>query len=138
MTFQDPSLIDDCSFHPCVRYNRYERDRVLSFVPPDGNFELCRYRASGSAKRKVELPLYCKPQIAYNASGGSVQIMVGTRPRHNLFASKSAEASGAAVEGVMVIIPFSKLVKSADLKARCGREERERSVRGARARGGIA
>jgi len=44
MTFVDPSLIDDCSFHPCVRYNRYERDRVVSFVPPDGNFELMRYR----------------------------------------------------------------------------------------------
>ena len=33
------------SFHPCVRYSRYERESVVSFVPPDGNFELVRARA---------------------------------------------------------------------------------------------
>ena len=42
--FSDPSVIDDCSFHPCVRYNRFERDNVVSFVPPDGEFELMKYR----------------------------------------------------------------------------------------------
>ena len=42
--FRDPTLIDDCSFHPCVRYNKFERERVVSFVPPDGPFELMRYR----------------------------------------------------------------------------------------------
>ncbi|RHZ09032.1 hypothetical protein DYB37_013340 [Aphanomyces astaci] len=40
MVFRDPSVIDDCSFHPCVRYARYEHDRVISFVPPDGVFEV--------------------------------------------------------------------------------------------------
>jgi AP-3 complex subunit mu len=44
LQFVDPSVIDDCSFHPCVRYNRYERDHAVSFVPPDGQFELMRYR----------------------------------------------------------------------------------------------
>ena len=32
MTFIDPDVIDDCSFHPCVRYNRFERDRVVRRV----------------------------------------------------------------------------------------------------------
>ena len=36
----------NCSFHPCVRYNRFERDRVISFVPPDGPFELMRYKVN--------------------------------------------------------------------------------------------
>jgi AP-3 complex subunit mu len=36
LTFSNPDLIDDCSFHPCVRYNRFDRDKVVSFVPPDG------------------------------------------------------------------------------------------------------
>jgi AP-3 complex subunit mu len=44
LTFNDPHLIDDCSFHPCVRYARFENEGVVSFVPPDGNFELMRYR----------------------------------------------------------------------------------------------
>lgn len=38
--------IADCSFHPCVRYTRFERDYTLSFVPPDGVFELMRYRVN--------------------------------------------------------------------------------------------
>ena len=42
LTFVDPAVIDDCSFHPCVRYNRFEQDSVVSFVPPDGAFELMR------------------------------------------------------------------------------------------------
>jgi AP-3 complex subunit mu len=28
LTFKDPSLIDDCSFHPCFRYARFEKDSV--------------------------------------------------------------------------------------------------------------
>ena len=40
----NPSLIDDVNFHPCVRYNRYEMDRMISFVPPDGEFTLMTYR----------------------------------------------------------------------------------------------
>lgn len=44
LAFANPELIDDCSFHPCVRYTRFDRDRLVSFVPPDGQFELMRYR----------------------------------------------------------------------------------------------
>ena len=44
LSFANPGLIDDCSFHPCVRYTRFERDKIVSFVPPDGPFELMRYR----------------------------------------------------------------------------------------------
>ena len=76
LSFADPRLIgDDCSFHPCVRYLVFERDRVLSFVPPDGAFELMRYRV-----RELELPgrtpplfsppLTVAPQISYTESGG--------------------------------------------------------------------
>lgn len=63
MTLVNPRLLDDVSFHPCVRFKRWEVDikfslslvkfalilllfqneRVLSFVPPDGNFRLLSY-----------------------------------------------------------------------------------------------
>ena len=42
--FKDPSLVSDSSFHPCVRYAKFEQDKIISFVPPDGNFELMKYR----------------------------------------------------------------------------------------------
>ena len=49
MSFVNPRLFDDVSFHPCVRYKKWESDRILSFVPPDGNFRLVSYHiGSGS------------------------------------------------------------------------------------------
>lgn len=32
--------IDDCTFHRCVRLGRFDTDRTISFVPPDGDFQL--------------------------------------------------------------------------------------------------
>lgn len=60
LKFQDPSVLQDVSFHPCVRIGRYERDRVMSFVPPDGNFQLMTYKVKA---RQPTAPLYCKPSV---------------------------------------------------------------------------
>lgn len=38
--------LEDVTFHPCVNLGRYAAERVVSFVPPDGEFELMRYRAT--------------------------------------------------------------------------------------------
>lgn len=45
-----------------VRYNRYERDRTISFVPPDGQFELMRYRVTPKAAQIIP-PIYCSMQV---------------------------------------------------------------------------
>lgn len=45
-SWQNPRLLDDVSFHPCIRFKRWESERVLSFIPPDGNFRLISYRVS--------------------------------------------------------------------------------------------
>lgn len=36
--------IDDVTFHQCVKLGKFDSDRTISFVPPDGEFELMRYR----------------------------------------------------------------------------------------------
>ena len=36
--------MEDVSFHQCVRLSRFENDRTISFIPPDGEFELMTYR----------------------------------------------------------------------------------------------
>jgi len=42
-----PSIaIDDCTFHQCVRLSKFESDRAISFIPPDGEYELMRYRTT--------------------------------------------------------------------------------------------
>lgn len=37
--------LEDCQFHQCVKLGQFDADRIISFVPPDGEFELMRYRA---------------------------------------------------------------------------------------------
>jgi hypothetical protein len=33
-------------FHQCVRLARFDNDRTISFIPPDGAFDLMNYRLS--------------------------------------------------------------------------------------------
>lgn len=85
LQFTDPTVIDDCSFHQCVRYNRYDRDKVVSFVPPDGQFELMRYRVNSNTP--VIPPCYCTPQYTFDKgpnSKGHISVMVGQRPSNSL------------------------------------------------------
>ena len=36
--------LEDIKFHQCVRLARFENDRTISFIPPDGQFDLMNYR----------------------------------------------------------------------------------------------
>ncbi|KAI9829642.1 MAG: hypothetical protein M1826_005532 [Phylliscum demangeonii] len=44
--------LEDCQFHQCVKLGQFDAERTISFVPPDGEFELMRYRAT----ENVHLP----------------------------------------------------------------------------------
>lgn len=51
--------LDDCQFHQCVKLNKYDSDRSISFTPPDGEFELMRYRSTSN----VNLPFKVHPIV---------------------------------------------------------------------------
>ncbi|GBC13539.2 exocyst complex subunit Sec15-like protein [Rhizophagus irregularis DAOM 181602=DAOM 197198] len=51
--------IDDCQFHQCVKLGKFDSDRTISFVPPDGEFELMRYRTT----ENVNLPFRVHPVV---------------------------------------------------------------------------
>jgi len=42
--------LDDIKFHQCVRLTRFENERTISFIPPDGDFELMSYRLDMNVK----------------------------------------------------------------------------------------
>jgi len=42
--------MEDIKFHQCVRLARFENDRTISFIPPDGAFELMTYRLATVVK----------------------------------------------------------------------------------------
>jgi len=96
LQFKDASIIEDASFHPCVRYARYDQDRSISFVPPDGEFDLMQYRITSVPMS----PIYCRPQLSFSDDGtrGNVNIMLGLR--HTM---------GKALEEVRVEIPLPAL-----------------------------
>ena len=35
--------IDDCQFHQCVKLSKFETEHSISFIPPDGEYELMRF-----------------------------------------------------------------------------------------------
>lgn len=35
-------VIDDCQFHQCVKLSKFETEHSISFIPPDGEFELMK------------------------------------------------------------------------------------------------
>ncbi|KAF8205509.1 Mu homology domain-containing protein [Mycena galopus ATCC 62051] len=55
----DAVELDDCRFHQCVRLNDFDATRTISFIPPDGEFELMRYRSTSN----VKLPLRVIPTV---------------------------------------------------------------------------
>jgi len=120
LSFLDPEVINDCSFHPCVRYNRFERDRVVSFVPPDGTFELMRYRVN--TKTNVSAPICITPSVTmsdqHNAGHGRIQIQIVQKQSSSLIIPNRQAA--LLIEDVVLSIPFPKCVKTATLSATVG------------------
>ncbi|CAM0135093.1 unnamed protein product [Umbelopsis sp. WA50703] len=63
--------MEDVKFHQCVRLSRFENDRTISFIPPDGDFELMSYRLQTSVK-----PLIWVEAVVENYAGSRVEYMV--------------------------------------------------------------
>ncbi|ORY35500.1 Mu homology domain-containing protein [Naematelia encephala] len=66
--------MEDVKFHQCVRLSRFENDRTISFIPPDGEFELMSYRLSTPVK-----PLVWVEASVESHRGSRVEYMVKIR-----------------------------------------------------------
>jgi hypothetical protein len=49
------------------RYSKWEKDGVLSFIPPDGKFRLLEYQVAGSS----QVPISLRPQVKVEEHGGA-------------------------------------------------------------------
>ena len=63
--------VDDLKFHQCVNKKKYENERIIEFIPPDGEFELMSYRLDMSIKPliscKIEIKNHSETRIEYIA-----------------------------------------------------------------------
>lgn len=60
ITLQDPEILANASFHPCVRLGKFDRDKTLNFVPPDGAFTLAEYWLQSA---DVKLPFHFRGTV---------------------------------------------------------------------------
>lgn len=78
MSLSSPDLLQDTCFHPCVRLARWNSNKSLSFVPPDGKFTLMQYRLA-TPTSPAFLPLQLRPIITLGSSGGGFQLTMSSR-----------------------------------------------------------
>jgi len=71
LTLRNPGLLQNPCFHPCVRHHRFQRDKALSFVPPDGEFSLASYWIPDVT---MNLPFHFTVSVNYHSDHGKVQI----------------------------------------------------------------
>lgn len=82
--------LEDMKFHQCVRLARFENDRTISFVPPDGAFDLMTYRISShvkpliwiectvnkSSRSRVEYLVKARSQFKARSAATNVEISI--------------------------------------------------------------
>lgn len=64
--------MEDIRFHQCVRLAKFDTDRTINFIPPDGQFELMSYRVSKSTLK----PLIWVESSIEKHSGSRVELSV--------------------------------------------------------------
>jgi AP-1 complex subunit mu len=82
--------MEDVKFHQCVRLSRFELDRTISFIPPDGEFELMSYRLNTQVKpliwceaiieehpnSRIEFMIKAKAQFKHRSTANNVEIII--------------------------------------------------------------
>ena len=69
--------MEDVKFHQCVRLSRFENDRTISFIPPDGEFELMSYRLNTQVK-----PLIWVESEVRSHSGSRIEYVLKVSVTH--------------------------------------------------------
>jgi AP-2 complex subunit mu-1 len=86
--------IADFQFHQCVKLGRFDADRTISFVPPDGEFELMRFRATEGitlpfmihasvntlSQTRLEYKIALKAQFPHRFTATGVVVKIPTPP----------------------------------------------------------
>jgi len=86
--------MEDVTFHQCVKLTQFENNKIISFVPPDGEFELMTYRLNTNVKpliwvearvesyksSRVEYLVKAKSQFKPRSTANNVQIFIPVPP----------------------------------------------------------
>jgi AP-1 complex subunit mu len=98
--------MEDVKFHQCVRLSRFETDRTISFIPPDGAFELMSYRLNTTVKPLIWAEINFETQTR-----SRLEFLVKVRSQ---FKSRST------ANNVEIVIPVPEDVDTPSFKASVG------------------
>ena len=98
--------IDDCTFHRCVRLGKFDTERTITFIPPDGEFELMRYRVTEASQ-----PFRLIPSIIEE---GKTKLLVNIKVIADFFGDKKAT-------NVVIKIPMPTTAATAKCSVSKGR-----------------
>merc|ERR1719412_3200497 len=101
--------MEDIKFHQCVRLARFENDRTISFIPPDGEFELMSYRLNTHVK-----PLIWIESVIERHAHSRIEIMVK---------AKSQFKRRSTANNVVISIPVPPDADSPKFKVNVGKVE---------------
>eukprot|EP00850_Spirogloea_muscicola_P021210 SM000240S08627 [mRNA] locus=s240:69251:72702:- [translate_table: standard] len=99
--------LDDVTFHQCVNLTRFNAEKTVSFVPPDGEFELMKYRITEG----INLPFRVLPIIK---ELGRTRMEVNVKVK-SVFGAKMLAL------GVVVKVPVPKHTAKATFQVTSGR-----------------
>lgn len=82
--------LEDLKFHQCVRLSKFENEKIITFIPPDGDFDLMNYRLTTSikpliwcdvniqvhSKSRIEIHCKAKAQIKKKSTATNVEILI--------------------------------------------------------------
>eukprot|EP01061_Rhynchopus_euleeides_P000208 TRINITY_DN1015_c0_g2_i1.p1 TRINITY_DN1015_c0_g2~~TRINITY_DN1015_c0_g2_i1.p1 ORF type:complete len:434 (+),score=160.95 TRINITY_DN1015_c0_g2_i1:186-1487(+) len=104
--------LEDTTFHQCVRLGKFESNRSISFVPPDGSFQLMKYRTTENVSPPFRLthPHY--------AQRGKTRIEIQ-------FKLKGVFAGRLNATGVVVKVPCPKNTASCKIIVGAGKAKYE-------------
>ncbi|KAJ4728708.1 AP-2 complex subunit mu [Melia azedarach] len=106
--------LDDVTFHQCVNLTRFNSEKTVSFVPPDGEFELMKYRITEG----VNLPFRVLPTIK---ELGRTRMEVNVKVK-SVFGAKMFAL------GVVIKIPVPKQTAKTSFQVTSGRAKYNASI----------
>lgn len=85
--------MEDIKFHQCVRLSKFENERIITFIPPDGEFTLMSYRLSSAQflmkplihvncktivhkHSRIEIKCSVKAQIKKKSTANNVEVII--------------------------------------------------------------
>ncbi|CAD8094722.1 unnamed protein product [Paramecium sonneborni] len=126
--------IDDMKFHACVGLPKFEKDRIITFIPPDGHFQLMSYRISENInipfkvnafyseirENKLEIRLKIKSIYDQNIYGTNIIVKIPV-PKNsvNVISASSIGKAKHEVEEQSVIWRIKKLQGDVEISLNC-------------------